>query len=362
MMNMSNKHVSKVCVYTCVCASPAYTSLLSLGIRSYRWLLREGSGPMSQGENIIVALTSVWKCSEWVSCSRDLAGHHQPHQTLRSLHILMKTYEFIMNREAKQKKLESLVKSNFYIKKRAFVFLFSSGQEHEVSIWGDVRAWRVFSKSSNPCGIIFRPRSSAEHPSTNSHQSVSAEGNAQKVYFKTQCDFTLPPSAGGGGGARSALLTVRTNQGWCLIRHYEISQEAGLVTDTQRSDAIWFTEKGEIILTWCKLNGNVTRRVIIREGDTVFNEDKARTGAGKSLFSLSQHSSKRLLIDSPDPDLTRYAQVFWTVIDPRVLSVDTVLCCGTLSAKEHVLQQIVFLIILLCRILLNNWLVIISSL
>lgn len=98
-----------------------------------------------------------------------------------------------------------------------------------------------------------------------------------------------------------------------------------------------------------------TRRVIIGEGDTVFNEDKMKTGAGKCLFSLSQHSSKRLLIDSPDSDQTRCAQVFWMVIDPpRVPSVDTVLRCGSLSAKEHVVQQIVFLIILLCRILLNN--------
>lgn len=126
---------------------------------------------------------------------------------------------------------------------------------------------------------------------------------------------------------------------------------------------LWFTEEGEIILTWCKLNGNVTRRVIIGEGDTVFDANKTRTGAGKSIFSLSQHSSKRLLIDSPDPDQTRYAQVFWMVTDPPcVPSVDTVLRCGSLSAKEHVVQQIVFLIILLCRILLNNWLVIISSL
>lgn len=36
------------------------------------------------------------------------------------------------------------------------------------------------------------------------------------------------------GGAGGALLTVRTNQGWCLIWLYEISQEAGLVTDTPR--------------------------------------------------------------------------------------------------------------------------------
>lgn len=195
----------RVCMCTLVCVRPAHTSLLSLGIRSYRWLLREGSGLMSQGENIIVALTSVWKCSEWAPCSRDLAGHHQPHQTLRSLHVLTKTYEFIMNREAKQKKNVKVWSKVTFIfkKKRAFVFFFSSGQEHEVSIWGDVRARRVFSKSSDPCGIIFRPRSSAEHPSTNSHQSVSAEGNARKVYFKTQCDFTLPPSAGGGGGRRS---------------------------------------------------------------------------------------------------------------------------------------------------------------
>lgn len=48
------------CVCVCVCIS-LNTSLLSLEISSYRWPLHKGSGLMSQEENIIVALTSVWK-------------------------------------------------------------------------------------------------------------------------------------------------------------------------------------------------------------------------------------------------------------------------------------------------------------
>lgn len=90
------KYVHCVCARLVVCVCIPLTSLLSLGIRSYRWLFHEGNGLMSQGENIIVALTFVWKCSEWASCCRGLTGHHQPHQRPHWLVVLIEIYEFRM--------------------------------------------------------------------------------------------------------------------------------------------------------------------------------------------------------------------------------------------------------------------------
>lgn len=117
----------------------------------------------------------------------------------------------------------------------------------------------VFSKARNPSGIFVRPRSSAEHPSANSHQSVSAKGNACKVYFKTQCDFTLLPSTGWGesrGGRVSHCClfphaTSKSLSSW-LISISDLYQEAQLDTGTEK-DTVWLT----IILTWYRFNGKV---------------------------------------------------------------------------------------------------------
>lgn len=134
-----------------------------------------------------------------------------------------------------------------------------SGQDREVSIWGDVRPQRVFSKARNPSGIFFRPRSSAEHPSANSHQSVAAKGNACKVYFKTQCDFTLLPSTGWGerrGGRVSHCClfphTMTKSLSSWLISISDLYQEAQLGTGIEK-DTAWLT----VILTWYRFNGKV---------------------------------------------------------------------------------------------------------
>lgn len=123
LLHKYQRSYSHVCKYDRVCVCPALTSLLSLGITSYRWRLREGNGLMSQGENIIVALTSVWKCSEWVFYSCDLAGHHQPHQRLHSLHVLPEKYGHIMTSGSSQRHLKVLCVSASRITSKTKVFI-----------------------------------------------------------------------------------------------------------------------------------------------------------------------------------------------------------------------------------------------
>lgn len=67
---------SHVCGWEALCASRALTSLLSLGITCYRWLLHEGNGLKSRGK----ILLQRWPLFEsalnvsvfWESCSPDL--------------------------------------------------------------------------------------------------------------------------------------------------------------------------------------------------------------------------------------------------------------------------------------------------
>lgn len=72
----------------------------------------------------------------------------------------MKTYKLMMNKMEKillQNQNKNVFSEVTLLggSKKLHLFSFSSsGQEREVSIWGHVRPQRVFSKSSNPCGIV----------------------------------------------------------------------------------------------------------------------------------------------------------------------------------------------------------------
>lgn len=100
----SNSHVW-VCVRgsESVWAKLALTSLLSLGIPSYRWLLCEENGLMSRGK----ILLQHWPLFEralngnvfWESCRPDLTRHHEPHQRLHSPCSLTRTLCFNKNSE-----------------------------------------------------------------------------------------------------------------------------------------------------------------------------------------------------------------------------------------------------------------------
>lgn len=100
----------------------------------------------------------------------------------------------------------------------------------------------------------------------------------------------------------------------------------------------WFTEEGEIVLTWCRCNGDVFHGVIIL-GDAfrlppALNEDQSWE---KFAFAFSTRlRSKLLWIDSPTQSrhVTPVCSAWWLIpcLFPASL---TVLCYGTMSADVH---------------------------
>lgn len=240
---------SDVCVCVCVLH---LLSLLSLGITSYRCLLHKGNGLKSQGENIIVAPTSVWKCvcmsvlRPWPPQDISSPIREPAHERAdddgggltetpsRFLCVCIKNNWNNNNNNRKKKKKGSPPLPPL------------PGQDHKVSIWGDVRARHVFSKSTTPSGIFLPPRSSAEHPSTNSHQSESAEGNARKVYLRTQRGFTLLLDESRRRRRRIARSQPRRRFVWV-------------------NDTLALTEHGQMTLTWQRFQGIVSDGVVTRE-------------------------------------------------------------------------------------------------
>lgn len=119
----------------------------------------------------------------------------------------------------------------------------------------------------------------AEHPSTNSHQSVSAEGNAWKVYCKTQCDFTLLPSAGGGerrGGSLSYRRLIQTGVEFDLLRSF---RKPDWLQEVILSDLYDLLRTKKLFSHDADLMPTFTRSLI--------GEDESKRGPEKS--SLSQH-------------------------------------------------------------------------
>lgn len=176
--------VNTVCVSVCVC--PALTQFTQLGNYILQMAASQGEGAKVTGGKYYCSTDLCLKVF-WVSVLRpwprrtSSASSKSP---LTSAHTMMT--ESLLTVSASEITAPNNNKSFPHPAP-------TTGQDPEVSIWGDVRAHRVFSKSTNPSGISLRPRSSAEHPSTNAHQSESSEGNARKVYFKTQRGFTLLP-------------------------------------------------------------------------------------------------------------------------------------------------------------------------
>lgn len=147
-------------------------------------------------------------------------------------------------------------------------------------------------------------------PRANPHQSASRrKGNAQKVYFKTQCDFTVPPSGGKGEGQRLGQLSLKLAIDVWRRPLREISQEAPLVTDTRR-----------VTLSDCPIRRGrsdnprpaLLAKVVVRKGAGGVASGPERQRWEKFALTFStQPCFKRRLIDSPARDPTRHAHVFW---------------------------------------------------